>query len=60
MDFIRKFWNKIKTPKGWKLALFYILFVIIATSTLLQVIFRSEMNFLHYILFALKMSSFPQ
>ena len=53
MNFIKKFWNKIKEPKGIWLALFYIAFVVIVGLTLTLVICVNEQTIIHYFLYGL-------
>lgn len=53
MDFIKKFWNKIKKPNGFWLVLFYLAFFVFVTITLWLVIAVKKQTFLHYILYFL-------
>lgn len=49
MDFIKKIWNKIKTPRGLYIALFYVFFACILSITLTLVITVPEQSVWHYI-----------
>ncbi|MBQ8522325.1 MAG: hypothetical protein IJ458_01515 [Clostridia bacterium] len=51
MDFFKNIWSKIKNPHGIKLALFYVFFALIVTSTLVLVILVQKQTVLHYILY---------
>ena len=51
MDFFKNVWNKIKTPHGIWLALFYVFFVLITAGTLVLVILVPKQTILHYILY---------
>lgn len=51
MEIIRNIWNKIKQPKGWQLALFYVVFIILVSLTLFLVITQQEQTILHYVLY---------
>lgn len=51
MDFFKNIWNKIKTPYGIGLALFYVFFVLVIAGTLTLVILVPKQTILHYILY---------
>lgn len=51
MDFLKNIWNKIKTPHGIWLLLFYVFFALITAGTLVLVILVSKQTILHYILY---------
>ncbi|MBQ8749290.1 MAG: hypothetical protein IJW32_06035 [Clostridia bacterium] len=51
MDFIRKVWDKIKQPNGWYLALFYVFFVCVVTTTIVLVVKVQVQTVLHYVLY---------
>lgn len=50
MDFIKNCWNKIKEPHGLLLALFYIVFVITVTLTIVVLVIAPN-NFFNYFLY---------
>lgn len=52
MQFFKKIWDKIKQPHGFWLVLFYILFVVAVTGSILLVIFIPNQTIGHYILYA--------
>ena len=51
MDFFKNIWNKIKTPHGIWLILFYVFFALITAGTLVLVILVPKQTILHYILY---------
>ena len=51
MDFFKGVWNKIKTPHGVWLVLFYIFSALLIGGTLALVILQSEQTVWHYILY---------
>ena len=51
MDFFKKVWDKIKTPHGIWLTLFYVFFVVAVTGTLVLVIMVPKQTILHYMLY---------
>ena len=53
MNFLKNIWNKIKTPHGIWLALFYVLFSLITAGTLVLVILVPKQTLLHYLLYVL-------
>ncbi len=53
MNFIKNLWNKIKTPHGWQLIVFYIAFVIVLAATLTLVFCGLSENVISYILYGL-------
>ena len=50
-EFVKNFWNKIKQPKGWKLAVSLLLIVSIITATILLVIFIPKHTVFHFVLY---------
>ena len=53
MNFLKNIWNKIKTPHGIWLALFYMFFALITAGTLVLVILVQKQTILHYLLYVL-------
>lgn len=53
MEFVKTIWNKIKRPKAWALALFYVWFVAIIAVTLFLVITQPKQTIGHYLLYVL-------
>lgn len=53
MEFFKKLWNKIKNPHGIWLVLFYILFTLVTSGTLILVILVPNQTIWHYILYAI-------
>lgn len=51
MNLIKSVWDKIKNPKGWQLAVFYVLFAIILAGTLTLVIAIPEQTVYHFVLY---------
>ena len=51
MDFFKKIWEKIKNPHGIYLILFYIVFAIIISTTLLFVFLIPNQTFWHFLLY---------
>lgn len=51
MDFFKKIWEKIKNPHGIYLILFYIVFTIIISTTLLLVFLIPNQTFWHFLLY---------
>jgi len=51
MNFFKNIWNKIKSPHGIWLILFYIFFVVAVAGTLVLVILIPEQTIWHYILY---------
>ncbi len=51
MDFFKKIWEKIKNPHGIYLILFYIVFAIIISTTLLLVFLIPNQTFWHFLLY---------
>jgi len=52
MHFIKRFWSKIEEPHGIGLALFYIVFTLLITGTLILVILSPKQTIFHYMLYA--------
>lgn len=52
MNFFNNLWNKLKQPRGFWIILFYILFVLVTTGTILLVIFKPKQTIGHYVLYA--------
>ena len=52
-NFIEKFWNKIKQPKGIKLVVFLALTITIILSTVLLVIFVPKQTVFHFLMYVL-------
>lgn len=57
MDFFKNIWNKIKTPHGIWLALFYVFFVLITVGTIVLVVLVPKQTILHYILYVLAVAA---
>ena len=53
MDFFKNLWNKIKSPHGIWLALFYVFFAVSVAGTLILVIMVQKQTILHYILYVI-------
>lgn len=53
MEFLKNIWNKIKTPHGIWLALFYVFFMLITAGTIVLVVLVPRQTILHYILYVL-------
>ena len=53
MNLFLKIWEKIKEPKTLYVVLFYLLFFLVLTGTLLLVIFVEEQTIFHYILYVI-------
>ena len=51
MNFINKVWNKINKPHGILLALFYVVFICLISTTLTLVIIEPNQSIIHYILY---------
>lgn len=51
MNFFKNVWDKIKTPHGIGLVLFYVFFALITAGTLMLVILVPKQTILHYILY---------
>ena len=51
MNFFKNIWNKIKTPHGIWLALFYVFFVLITSGTIILVVLVPKQTIFHYILY---------
>lgn len=53
MDFFKNIWNKIKTPHGIWLALFYLFFALVTAGTIVLVVLVPSQTILHYILYVI-------
>ena len=53
MNFFKKIWDKIKQPHGFWIVLFYVMFVLITTGTILLVVLKPQQTIFHYILYAI-------
>jgi len=51
MAFLKNIWNKIKSPHGIWLLLFYVFFALVISGTLVLVILVPKQNILHYVLY---------
>lgn len=53
MELFKKIWNKIKTPRGIWIVLFYLFFALITAGTIVLVILVPKQSVGHYVLYAI-------